>query len=50
MIETSRDRIAPAEMPAEEPARPRGPRPKPAWAQPAAASNEPMQQVETRHE
>ena len=49
MIETSRDKV-PAMPIAEEPAQaPRGPRPKPAWAQAqTAAHNEPLQQVETR--
>jgi hypothetical protein len=50
MIETSRDKVAPAAPVVEEPAKPRGPRPKPAWAQQVVVSNEPMQQVETRHE
>ena len=47
MIETSGDKIAAASV-VEAPAAPRGPRPKPAWAQKSSASNEPMQQVETR--
>jgi len=50
MIETSRDKIAPVAPVVEEPAKPRGPRPKPAWAQQVVVSNEPMQQVETRSE
>ena len=47
MIETSGDKIAAAPI-IEEPVAPRGPRPKPAWAQKSSGSNEPMQQVETR--
>lgn len=47
MIETSGDKIAAAPI-IEEPVAPRGPRPKPAWAQKSTGSNEPMQQVETR--
>ena len=47
MIETSGDKIAAAPI-IEEAAAPRGPRPKPAWAQKSSGSNEPMQQVETR--
>jgi ribonuclease E len=50
MIETSRDKLVAVEMPVEEPAHRRGPRPKPAWSQEAVVSNEPMQQVETRRE
>lgn len=50
MIETSRDKVAATPPVVEEPAKPRGPRPKPAWAQPVVVSNEPMQQVETRNE
>ncbi|MBI5750570.1 MAG: Rne/Rng family ribonuclease [Hydrogenophilales bacterium] len=48
MIETSGDKIAAAPIIEQAPAAPRGPRPKPAWAQKPPASNEPMQQVETR--
>jgi len=49
MIETSSDKVAAMPV-AEEPApTPRGPRPKPAWAQAQTAGhNEPLQQVETR--
>jgi ribonuclease E len=50
MIETSRETVAPVAPAVEEPAKPRGPRPKPAWMQQAAVSDEPMQQVETRHD
>lgn len=48
MIETSNTSSVPAPA-TEEPAKPRGPRPKPAWAQQSAISNEPMQQVETQN-
>lgn len=50
MIETSRDKISAVAPVVEEPAKPRGPRPKPAWTQQVVVSNEPMQQVETRQE
>lgn len=49
MIETSRDKVAATPV-VEEPAKPRGPRARPAWMQEVAVSNEPMQQVETRNE
>jgi len=48
MIETSSDKIVAAPIIEQAPAVPRGPRPKPVWAQKPPASNEPMQQVETR--
>jgi hypothetical protein len=48
MIETSSEKIAAAPIIEQAPVAPRGPRPKPAWAQKPPASNEPMQQVETR--
>jgi len=48
MIETSGDKIASAPIIEQAATVPRGPRPKPAWAQKSPASNEPMQQVETR--
>ena len=48
MIETSSDKVAAAPIIEQAPAVPRGPRPKPAWAQKSPASIEPMQQVETR--
>ncbi len=49
MIETSRDKVAEVPVMEEAPKAPRGPRPKPAWAQQQSVSNEPMQQVETRN-
>ncbi len=49
MIETSRDKVAATPLQQEEPDKgPRGPRPKPAWAQQQNVPSEPMQQVETR--
>ena len=49
MIETSNDKSVPPPVMKESVETPRGPRPKPAWAQQQnAGANEPMQQVETR--
>ena len=48
MIETSSEKIAATSIIEQAVNAPRDPRPKPAWAQKQAASNEPMQQVETR--
>ena len=49
MIETSHDKTLPPPVVEEAEKAPRGPRPKPAWAQQQnAGANEPMQQVETR--
>ena len=48
MIETSSEKIAATSIIEQAANAPRDPRPKPAWAQKQAASNEPMQQVETR--
>jgi hypothetical protein len=49
MIETSHDKTVAAPVVEEAPRAPRGPRPKPAWAQQqASGNNEPLQQVETR--
>ena len=52
MIETRPEAVAAVKAQlVEEPPKPRGPRPKPAWAQPPApVSNEPLTQVETRRD
>jgi hypothetical protein len=50
MIETTHDKVV-APMVEEAPRVPRGPRPKPAWAQQqASGASEPLQQVETRND
>ena len=48
MIETSRDKAPEAPVMEDTAKGPRGPRPKPAWAQHQNAPSESMQQVETR--
>ena len=51
MIETSHDKVVAVPVVEEAPRAPRGPRPKPAWAQQqASGANEPLQQVETRND